>query len=465
MKKLLFAIVAAVGLNTAQADTFQYQATTDFSDLTAGEVPYYVHRRVAALAIDAGNPAYRDKFARASTTFDGPAALYDVTIDALGEEDGECEFRFLVNGVVVGSAVNTRVGKDYDVQNHVFNNISIPANAEISVESNAVSNGLIPEDDIFAFARGRWTALTLVSDPDSLAISIDTDDDTPQVGQSVEIIVDIFNEDPQQIATTPVLQLTLPDQLTADSHPQCTAANNVLSCALAEITPKETRTFTVTATAIAGGTAQLLASVTSDQQTIAVTDNSYALQIDSPAPEVTTDTTVDLGVTISSDVATAVVGDTVNYELTIVNQHQTNTATSPVASILLPDGLSFSASSICTPVNRTITCELAELTAQESTTVDFSAKVNTPGNAIVIASVSAAQSEDTIGDNEVLYSITTSTDSGDNTAVEPDRNSNTNSPDNTAQTSGGNGGGTTSLPVLSGLLLIAAFTRRRITNV
>jgi len=100
--------------------TLVYDATTDFPAIGAGEVPYYVDAARNALAINASVVAYRDKFARATTTFDGAAGRYDVTITALGEVDGECSYRLLVNGTLIGTKQNVRVATDYGAQNHIF---------------------------------------------------------------------------------------------------------------------------------------------------------------------------------------------------------------------------------------------------------------------------------------------------------------------------------------------------------
>jgi len=140
-----------------------YNATTDFSSLSSGEAPYYVDKAQQALAINAGNKKFRDKFARATKTFNGTSGNYNVTIRTLGETDGECSYRFFVNKDLIGTRKNTPVKKDYSPQEHLFSNVTIPAGATLSIESNSTSNGLIPEGDIFAFARGRWTTLTLSS--------------------------------------------------------------------------------------------------------------------------------------------------------------------------------------------------------------------------------------------------------------------------------------------------------------
>ncbi len=456
MKNIIFALFTAVGINSSlMADTLEYQATTDFSNINDGEVPYYRHNGISALAINAGNAAYRNKFARATTDFDGTAGVYDVTISALGELDGECEYRFLVNGIVAGTATNNRVDVDYEVQHHTFKNISIPANAEISVESNAVSNGLVPEHDIFAFARGRWITLTLQSDdtattPVDLEISASTTTYSPNVGDTITIDIDIYNSNSTHTATNPVINLTVPSLLAIEAPSQCTVDGENLSCAVAEINPKFTDTFSLTAVAVAGGTADLPVSITADQIDNQLSNNNTTLTITSTDQTVTAAPVVDLAVSIDSDVTSAVVGDEINYTMTVVNQHASNVATSPVAGVLLPDSLSFSSSAGCSAINNAVTCSLAELAGGETAIVEFSATVNAAGDAPVVASASAAESEVVASDNEVIYSIT---------AIESDRASTGNQVPNSTQA--GTGGGYTSPLNLIGLYLVALFARRR----
>jgi hypothetical protein len=66
-----------------------------------------------------------------------------------------------VNDQLIGTGTNGETESDYTLQEHRFTGVKIPIGAKISVESNAVTNGKISEGDGTAFARGRWTALTL----------------------------------------------------------------------------------------------------------------------------------------------------------------------------------------------------------------------------------------------------------------------------------------------------------------
>ncbi|HKL20420.1 MAG TPA: hypothetical protein VJ904_01365, partial [Tichowtungia sp.] len=144
------------------AEPIRFDALTDFdiSSVAAGDVPYYKDAARNALAIDAAEGTYRDRFARAILTETVSAGAYDVTITAMRELDGECTYQLYVDGALIGSRVNSTTTEDYALQDHTFSNVTISADAEIIVKSNSTSNEEIPENGGWAYARGRWTSLS-----------------------------------------------------------------------------------------------------------------------------------------------------------------------------------------------------------------------------------------------------------------------------------------------------------------
>ncbi|MEM6884596.1 MAG: DUF5060 domain-containing protein [Verrucomicrobiota bacterium] len=144
-----------------------YDAIDDFSNKTSGQVAYYDDITYDSLAINPANASYDDtRFARASLNFNGASDDYDVTITTLTEFDGECTYRLLVNGSVVGTYQNSAVGNTADLQpnTHTWNGITLNNGDTIAVESNAHSNNTHVEagpPNGFAWARGRWRQLEL----------------------------------------------------------------------------------------------------------------------------------------------------------------------------------------------------------------------------------------------------------------------------------------------------------------
>lgn len=147
----------------ALVERYSYEAINHFAELNAGVVPFYKDGARSALAINASVVADRDKYARATTVFTGKSDKYDVTLTTLSESDGECSYRFVVNGVEMGTYQNSRivVADEYKPQAVVFKAVQINKNDLIAVEANTHTNKLFPENGGTAWARGRWTSVSM----------------------------------------------------------------------------------------------------------------------------------------------------------------------------------------------------------------------------------------------------------------------------------------------------------------
>jgi len=417
---LAFGLMASVAV---WAQTHTYAAITDFTDTTAGEVPYYTHTAVNALAINAAIEDYRDKFARATVTFEHATGVYDVTIAALGETDGDGTFRFLVNGELQGSAVNAPATMDYGTQLHRFENISISEGDLIGVESVAVSNGLIPEGDGYAFARGRWTTLTIEASDDNtpdpvmtadVAIDLTADSDEVESGETVVYTLTVENLSDTVIATGPVATIALPAHFNVEPHPDCepTTIDSNLACNLPELQPQDVVTLVINTETSVVGEYDILAEIAIDQPDSDTSNNTStiitrftAVEASTPEPVDPTDEntadTVDLALSFQADKTEITVGDSITYSLTITNLSDSTTATEPTVGVLLPDSLQFETSDICSITNKSVICETPELAPDESTTVMFIARsvsVNTYTE--LLASASATQPETDVANNE-----------------------------------------------------------------
>ncbi|ADE53448.1 hypothetical protein [Coraliomargarita akajimensis] len=138
-----------------------FVAAVDFPIIDKGAVPYTKPKKGKVLSINAANPAYRDKFARAEMVYQGASGTYDITIVTLTEFDGECTYRLLIDGKPIRSFTNPRVDKsgDFKSHTHTWKAVPIIQGVKLAIESNTASNDLIPEGDGFAWARGRWSEL------------------------------------------------------------------------------------------------------------------------------------------------------------------------------------------------------------------------------------------------------------------------------------------------------------------
>ncbi|QVY66254.1 hypothetical protein [Polaribacter sp. Q13] len=137
---------------------FTLNAIQDFPIITIpGFSPSYKDEHRKAMAIDAVH--YKGVYAASKVQLTAPKGVYDITLTSLSEIDGESSYRLKVNSKIIGETQNTKTEIDYKKQTYTFKNIKLEGVSDIQVEFNSHSNGKIPEDNAFAFSRGRWTEL------------------------------------------------------------------------------------------------------------------------------------------------------------------------------------------------------------------------------------------------------------------------------------------------------------------
>lgn len=154
-------------LNARSQGTFHpivLKAVDDFKEIAVdGFVPYYLDKARGALAINAAKEDYRDKLAAARHEFSGEAGVYALTLFTMQETDGESEYTVSVNGKEVLKTQNVPTALDYSIhEGHAAKDVALKPGDVIQITSNATTNGLIPEGDTTAYARGRWTELMLI---------------------------------------------------------------------------------------------------------------------------------------------------------------------------------------------------------------------------------------------------------------------------------------------------------------
>ena len=134
----------------------------DCEKRAVGEIPFYVDTYRDVLAINAGNPAYRDAYAQAALTWTGATGTYDLRLETLGEVDGNSDYRVWVGNQMVGVALNIPTEIDYAPEYFIFRDVVLSKGCTITVEAAARSNDKIPEGNGYAYARGRWKSLTVL---------------------------------------------------------------------------------------------------------------------------------------------------------------------------------------------------------------------------------------------------------------------------------------------------------------
>lgn len=218
MKRPIIALISATALYGAALSlaneaplAISYDARSDFPVIDQGAIPYYKDEDNNALAIDARVKSYRNQFARASRSFEGPSGLYNVSITTLAEEDGESLYCLYVNDIIAGTFRNHHVGArsplDMAPSKHTWFGVALQNGDTLSIESIPHSNGEIAEGDGSAWARGRWRTLEIttigyVAEPlpaaEAKALVKAPDG-------RLAIVIDGNSPDPDDIGATPVM--------------------------------------------------------------------------------------------------------------------------------------------------------------------------------------------------------------------------------------------------------------------
>jgi hypothetical protein len=161
MLSITSAFAENAGAQVHQAVTYTLRAIEDFPRLEVpGFVPFYIDETRQALAIN--SVQYPDTFAAAEAVWQGETGIYNVVIHTVPENDGENLYRLHVNGRLVGEFTNPKVPVQWGLAIHAWPAIEIHSGDVIRVTANNGSNGVVPEGEGFAYARGRWTQLYLV---------------------------------------------------------------------------------------------------------------------------------------------------------------------------------------------------------------------------------------------------------------------------------------------------------------
>ena len=451
-KTLLMTALAAAWTLPAFAETYEFGAASDFPVINAGEIPYYrdtANGKRDWLAINAANEAYRDRFARAETTFDGIAGSYTVTITALGETDGEGEYRLWIDGTLIGSAFNAAASDDYGDQPHTFYDVYIPAGATIAVESNAVTNGLIPEGDGTAFARGRWRLLTVSNeavqaDAADLSLALSSESAALLQGESLDVTLSVTNHSAGTAATGMQVTLTVPEHLSYNGS-DCSQTGSTLSCDLGNLVAGGRHAQTLNFTAISTGTASLQGELSADQSDPEQANNSATLALPISARSTQSDLVVDftatgnanaLAVTVTNAGTLGSPAQALNIEASGANN----------ANLTL-DSDDFA----CLPGLSLMICDVEALDAGASQTFSFSVASDVDTQVEVTASVEWSEDEDLSNNTQTLTLAVTAP------TVEPGDNGGSGG-ENSADDSGGGGG---AWWLASALLAGFARTRRQ----
>jgi len=161
---VLLAMMAIVGgmfagcQSKADCEPFTVSAIDKFGATEKeGYVPFYIHRGVDALAVN--SEEHENEYAFATYTFSKKSGEYEIKITTVLEDDGESTYKLFINDKQVAQMQNEKSDVNYVERVYSFGKLKLKQGDVIGIAFNNVSNGKIPENDSFAFARGRWKNL------------------------------------------------------------------------------------------------------------------------------------------------------------------------------------------------------------------------------------------------------------------------------------------------------------------
>lgn len=114
------------------------------------------------MAIGSDDTKNRNKLIYASTVFNGANGWYQARFETIAENDGESVYEIKVNGKLIKQITNVEVTEVFKKTIYNLEDLYLENKDLIEIGSMAVSNGKIPENDSFAWSRGRWIGLTLI---------------------------------------------------------------------------------------------------------------------------------------------------------------------------------------------------------------------------------------------------------------------------------------------------------------
>jgi len=133
--------------------------STDFQQ-KENAIPFYIDKWRKVVAINAGK--HKNKFSSAEHIFNGKKGRYNIILTTLKETDGESTYRIFIDDKLIKEVQNPETEKDFEAHIFTLEKIKIKKGATLEIQFNSHSNGKIPENDGFAFSRGRWKQIEFI---------------------------------------------------------------------------------------------------------------------------------------------------------------------------------------------------------------------------------------------------------------------------------------------------------------
>ena len=257
-----------------------------------------------------------------------------------------------------------------------------------------------------------WSPINTASGTADLQLSISDSADPVEAGSNMSYTITVTNNGPNSAAQS-TLTIFIPEGSTyisaVASQGSCRGVDNIVTCVIGSIANAATPSVTVTVTTNQGGNhilATAVSSITTDND---ITNNRIS--------ETTTiNGNTDLQINLSSNPNTVTAGQTVAYVTTVSNNGPSN-ATSVIATLTLPTGVSFisapSTQGSCSLSNLTLTCSLGTINSSSNAYITLNVTTGSAGNISLSASVTTSvQDTNSLNDSAITYSTVQAPASG-----------------------------------------------------
>lgn len=147
------------------------QSTVDTVTLSAIEAfrfeegsGIYAEKSRQGLAINAAKTENREIFIPSTSTVNwlSKPQDYQAIITVTSEIDGESRYQLLIGDKLIKEVVAPETDKDFFNTTISLGSVILKPQDTLTIQSNAVTNGKIPENGGTAYSRGRWTTLDLI---------------------------------------------------------------------------------------------------------------------------------------------------------------------------------------------------------------------------------------------------------------------------------------------------------------
>lgn len=236
-------------------------------------------------------------------------------------------------------------------------------------------------------------------------VELSVSEDSFSSGDSATINMTVGAYTTSKVETNAVVTLSLPPGTTNAVSSDCTLTEPLtMVCVIPELAPDEDTDISVLATLNLEGNNLITASVNTDELVYDARVDSKIVAVELlPADESPVDLEVEI--TATSDDPSILKSD--YFNLTVTNNHDSNTAKFPFVELALEDSHRFFSGDNCTAAGQLVTCKFARLLPGATNTTEIILNpYQIDDSASVTASINSTQPDTLLQNNNAQYLTT-----------------------------------------------------------